>query len=94
MKRKNKPVHQVEFKKNSESVILKTFGENLKKIREQKGYSQEALAFVAGISRSYYAEIENGRRNVSLINMTKIISSLEIEFNKLLTLSEIEKNFK
>lgn len=91
MKRKNKPVQQVEFKKNSESLLLKIFGENIKRIREQKGLSQEALAFIAGLSRSYYAEVENGKRNLSLINIIKINIALEVELNKLITLNEIEK---
>ena len=94
MKRKNKPIQQVEFKKNSESVILKTFGESLKRIREEKDLSQDAVAFIAGLSRSYYAEIEQGKRNVSLINISKIISALEVEFNRLLALNDINKNLK
>jgi len=91
MKRKNKPKQQVEFKKNSNSAILKIFGENLKRIREKEDLSQEAMAFIAGLSRSYYVEVEAGKRNISLINIIKIITALNVELSKTITLQEIEK---
>ena len=91
MKRKNKSVRQVEFKKNSEKMIQKIFGDNLKRIREEQDLSQESLAFIAGLSRSYYAEVEGGKRNLSLINISRIASALDVELNKLLTLRDIEK---
>ena len=40
---------------------------------------------------SYYAEVENGKRNLSLINISKIAVALKVEINKLITLKEIEK---
>ncbi len=42
------------------------------------GLSQEALAFKAGIDRTYMTGVENGKRNVSAKNMEKIIKALEL----------------
>ncbi len=42
------------------------------------GISQEALAFKAGIDRTYMTGVENGKRNVSAKNMEKIIRALEL----------------
>ncbi len=60
----------------SEAEILKLFGNKIKELRQKKGYSQEEFANIAGFSRSYYAEIETGNRNVSLLNLMKILKYL------------------
>lgn len=64
--------------------IQKKFGEKLKKIRTEKGLSQEKLAFKSGLHRTYISDIERGSRNVSLINIEKIAKALEISNNELL----------
>jgi len=94
MKRKNDYKSQVEFKKNAAEILKKTFGKNLKLLREKKDLSQEAMAFVTGLSRSYYAEIETGARNPSLINISKILAATDTSFEKLLPLSEVKKQIK
>ena len=94
MKRKNNYKSQVEFKKNAGDVLKKTFGKNLRELREKKDLSQEAMAFVTGLSRSYYAEIETGDRNPSLVNISKILATTEVSFEKLLSLNEIKKLIK
>lgn len=83
----------IEFKDDAE-VILKAFGEKLKAIRTAKDFSQDTVAFVSGLSRSYYAEIELGKRNVSLINIIKIAVALEVELDELLSLKGNRKFFK
>lgn len=65
-------------------VILQKFGENLKKVRESKGLTQEAVAYNSGLSRSYYTEVELGRRNPSLINLTRIAEALQLTVSELL----------
>ena len=81
----------IELKDDAE-VILQAFGEKLKAIRTAKDFSQDTVAFVSGLSRSYYAEIELGKRNVSLINIIKIAVTLEVELDELLYFKE-NKNF-
>ena len=58
--------------------VVKTFGNKIKELRLEKGYSQEELASRANIDRTYVSDIEKGERNVSL----KIIEKLAISFEK------------
>ena len=65
--------------------FLHSFGNNVRKIRESKGLTQEALAFMAGLSRSYYTELELGKRNPSLLNIKKLADALNVSVSTLLT---------
>lgn len=76
----------------SEKQILKQFGMNIRQLRQKKGYSQELFAHLAGFSRSYYTEIETGKRNPSLLNIVKIMQALEAEANTLLEFAEMVKH--
>jgi len=58
--------------------IIKKFGQNLKKIRTEKGISQERLAFISKLHRTYISDVERGNRNISLINIEKIAKALKI----------------
>jgi transcriptional regulator with XRE-family HTH domain len=71
-----------------EDKILSRFAANLKSCRQARGISQEELASMAGFSRSYYTEIETGKRNPSLINLVKLIAVLEVDANTLLSFEE------
>jgi transcriptional regulator with XRE-family HTH domain len=46
--------------------VKKRFGQNLRTVRKSKGFSQERLAYSAGIDRSYVGKIERGEVNLSL----------------------------
>jgi len=67
-----------------EKNILLRFGRHVKSIRQQKNLSQEQLALVAGLDRTYISGIERGRRNVSLINLFKIANSLNIPTHEII----------
>jgi len=58
-------------------------GDNIRKIRNKRGYSQEEFAEISGFSRSYYTEIETGKRNISVLNLIKIIETLRVDPNEL-----------
>lgn len=60
-----------------------TFGLKIKELRKQKKYSQEQLANLASINKSYISQIENGKTKVSLEIMSKLAKAFEIEINKL-----------
>jgi len=64
---------------------LLKIGDNIRAIRKQKGYSQEEFADIAGFSRSYYTEIETGKRNVSILNLIKIIEALNVDPNEIIS---------
>lgn len=59
-------------------------GQRIKELREKASMSQKDLAYSADLDRSYIASIENGQRNVSIVNIEKIANavgvSLEIFF--------------
>ena len=63
--------------------ILKVFGTNLRKYREEKKISQEKFAELCGLHRTYISDIECFRRSISLDNIQKIADALEIETYKL-----------
>ena len=63
---------------------LLKIGDNIRTARKHRGYSQEEFADIAGFSRSYYTEIETGKRNLSVLNLIKIIKALKVDPNELI----------
>lgn len=57
-------------------------GARIKELRLGLKLTQEKLAFKAEIDKTYLNEVENGKRNVSLINLEKIINALDVSFGK------------
>ncbi|MDO6679518.1 MULTISPECIES: helix-turn-helix domain-containing protein [Alteromonadales] len=60
-----------------------TFGLSVRKERNLKGMTQEELAHLCGLDRTYVGGIERGERNVSLINISKIAFALDKEIKDL-----------
>ena len=58
--------------------LQQKFGQRVRELRTAKGWSQEALAYKAGIDRTYMTDVENGKRNISIQNIEKIITALNI----------------
>jgi transcriptional regulator with XRE-family HTH domain len=69
----------------SSHPILDSLGVTIRLLRQQRGLSQEALAHLAEIDRSYMSGIERGRRNISLLNMARIAAALRVALPELLT---------
>lgn len=63
--------------------IVKIFGKNVKKYRQQLGISQEELADRSNLHRTYISAIECFRRSIALENIQRIADALEIETYKL-----------
>lgn len=59
-------------------------GKNVKGYREKLGLSQEALADVAGVHRTYVNQVEQGRVNISIVNLFKLAKALKVDANVLL----------
>jgi transcriptional regulator with XRE-family HTH domain len=55
-------------------------GQRIRELRNEIGISQEALANRAEIDRTYVTDVENGRRNISIENLEKLVNALQIEF--------------
>ncbi len=58
--------------------IRKKVGKRLRELRLAKGLSQEKFSFECDLDRTYIAGIEQGRRNVSIVNIEKIAKSFNI----------------
>ena len=63
--------------------IKKKIGLRVKQLRKKAGLSQEALALKAGIDRTYVNSVENGRRNISIVNIEKLALALNIHISEL-----------
>ena len=61
--------------------IQKKFGQSLKKIRNEKSLSQEKLASISGLHRTYISDVERGNKNISLRNIEKITKALKIKMS-------------
>lgn len=57
---------------------------NLKRLRAERSWSQEQLAFEARLDRSFIAHVERGARNISLDNLEKLALAFGISMGKLL----------
>jgi transcriptional regulator with XRE-family HTH domain len=60
------------------------FGRNVRRLRQQRGLTQEKLAFEAEIDLTYMGGIERGKRNPSLLVMARIADALSVALPKLL----------
>jgi len=63
--------------------IRARFGAKVRKLRKQRGWTQAEMADVLGLDRSYLAEIEEGKRNVCLMNLEVIAGGLGMTLAKL-----------
>ncbi len=61
---------------SNQKDIKKKFGERLRYLRNIRQLSQEDLAHLCGLDRSYIGGVERGERNISLLNIKKISDAL------------------
>lgn len=64
--------------------IQRAVGEQVRALREAKGWSQEELGFESGLHRNYIGGIERGERNVGIVNIAKLARALKIRPRELL----------
>ena len=72
----------------SKEKILIKFGENVRDIRKKRGLSQEQLAHVADLHRTYIGMIERAEKNITLLNIEKIAIALDVQVHELLKFEE------
>ncbi|MDZ7880878.1 MAG: helix-turn-helix transcriptional regulator [Saprospiraceae bacterium] len=63
--------------------ILIKFGERVRDLRKERGLSQEQLAHIADLHRTYIGMIERAEKNITLINIEKIANALKVNVNNL-----------
>ena len=66
-------------------------GQRIKVLRKEIGLSQEALALKAEVDRTYVTDVENGRRNVSVEILERLIKALEVSFADFFNSKEFKK---
>ena len=67
------------------SNARRIFAQRLRQIRQIRGLSQEELADMAGLHRTYVGSVERSERNVSIDNMERLAIALEVDITELLT---------
>ena len=67
-------------------MIIEKIGARIRELRTEAGLSQERFAQKISMDRTYFASVELGKRNISIINLEKIANGLNV------TLSELFKN--
>ena len=58
--------------------IKNKFGSTVKALRNQQGISQEKFALKIDMDRTYFASVEAGKRNISIVNIEKIANGLNM----------------
>lgn len=74
------------MKKNPQ---LQRFGEKIRALRQENGLTQEDLAELSGLHRTYIGGVERGERNITLLSALRIAKALHVPPSQLLnTLDE------
>ncbi len=66
-------------------------GQRIKQLRKDLELSQEALALKAEVDRTYVTDVENGKRNVSLEILERLIKALEVSFLEFFNSKEFKR---
>lgn len=66
------------------SDVQVRFGKRLRDVRHKRGISQERLADLAGLHRTYVSGVERGERNISLLNIEKLAVALDVAMSDLM----------
>jgi transcriptional regulator with XRE-family HTH domain len=64
--------------------LRKLVGKNVRHLRQQRGWSQEDLAFEAGLDRTYVSGVERGVRNPTVLVIGRIAKALKVQAEVLL----------
>jgi transcriptional regulator with XRE-family HTH domain len=64
---------------SDETVLVMVFAANVRRLRTERGLSQEELAEAAGVHRTYIGMLERGEKNVTIYNIERIARALSVE---------------
>ncbi len=64
-------------------TILVKFGKRIREVRTERGLSQEALADIANVHRTYIGMVERAEKNITLLNIQKLAKALKIDIKEL-----------
>jgi transcriptional regulator with XRE-family HTH domain len=74
----------------AEETLAEGFGRLVRRLREERGFSQEGFAFRVGLHRTYVGDIERGEKNVTLVTAEKLAKGLGLTLAGLIT--ELERS--
>ena len=63
-------------------MITDKIGNRIRELRSRTGLSQEKFAQKIGMDRTYFASVELGKRNISIVNIEKIASGLDVSLSE------------
>ena len=58
--------------------MRKLVGRNVRRIRQEKGLTQEQLAELSGFSQQYISGLEQGRRNPTIVSLYELATALHV----------------
>lgn len=61
-----------------------TFGKHVRKLRLDRGLSQQKLAELADLHRNYVGGVERGERNIAILNIVRLARALKVKPGKLM----------
>lgn len=75
--------------KQRQDPILVALGNAIRRVRLEKGVSQEKLALLAEVDRSYVGRVERGDNNVAVLTLVRLAKALEISMRDLMAVAEL-----
>ena len=66
-------------------------GQRMRELRKKNKLSQESLAYNAEVDRTYVTDVENGRRNVSVEILERLIKALNVSISEFFNAKEFKK---
>ena len=73
-------------------TINQKLGQKIKRCRAKLNITQEELAELADLHRTYIGQIERAEKNITIYNLDKIAKALNLEAKDLLDFSDLPKN--
>lgn len=70
--------------------VKSKIGFRIKNLRELANMSQKDLAYSSDLDRSYIASVENGQRNISIMNVEKIATALNVTLKEFFNYEEFD----
>jgi transcriptional regulator with XRE-family HTH domain len=67
----------------AEEELAKRFGDLVRRLRQERGYSQEDFSFRAGLHQTYVSSVERGERNVTIGTADRIARALGTTLSRL-----------
>jgi len=65
--------------------LLVRLGDRIQKLRKRRGWTQVVMAEKIGLDRSFIADVERGKRNISILNLDLIAKGFKLSLSRLLS---------